>query len=126
MFPHTVTVFNVTKEKDKTIYHRQVVSDVFFHVQKIVSQEGKGEKYTYAYDVIFSRDALKKYVSKSLFENKEDTYTLRENDIVVFGEFKQINDLIDIQKSNIDYFLVKTVSENLYGNEELQNVEITN
>lgn len=126
MFPHTVTVFNVTKEKDKTIYHRQVVSDVFFHVQKIVSQEGKGEKYTYAYNVIFSHDALKKYVSKHLFENKEDTYTLRENDIIVFGEFEQIDDLIDIQKSNIDYFLIKTVSENLYGNDELQNAEVTN
>lgn len=126
MFPHTVTVFNVIKERDKVTYHRQVVFDVFFHVQKIISQEGKGEKYTSAYDVIFSHDALKKYVSKNLFENQEDIYTLRENDIIVFGEFGQIEDLIDIQKSNIDYFLIKTVSENIYGEDELQNVEVTN
>lgn len=126
MFPHTVTVFNVIKEKDKVTYHRQIVSDVFYHIQKIISQEGKGEKYTYAYDIIFSSEALKKYVSKNDFKAIKDTYTLRENDIIVLGEHKSINDLVELQKSNIDYFLIKTVSENLYGNEELHNVEVTN
>ncbi len=29
-------------------------------------------------------------------------------------------------KSNADYFLIKTVSENLYGEEDLQNIEVTN
>lgn len=126
MFPHTVTVFNVIKEKDKVTYHRQVVSDVFWHVQKIISQEGKGEKYTSAYDVIFSHDALKKYVSRNNFKGKENTYTLRENDIIVLGEYKPIDDLLELQKSNVEYLLIKTVSENLYGDEELQNVEVTN
>lgn len=126
MFPHTVTVFNVIREKDKIIYHRQVVFDVFCHVQKIISQESKGEKYTSAYDVIFSNQSLKKYVSKNDFKAIKDIYTLRENDIVVLGEYKSINDLLELQKSNVDYFLIKTVSENLYGDDELQNVEVTN
>lgn len=126
MFPHTVTIFNVIKIKDNITYHRQIVSDVFFHVNKIISQDGKGEKYTYAYDVIFSKEALKKWVSKQSFEAKEDTYTLRDNDIVVLGEYKEIDDLIDLQKSNIDYFFIKTISENLYGYNSLQNIEVTN
>lgn len=126
MFPHTVTVYNVINSKGDVTYHRQVVSDVFYHIEKIVSQEGKGEKYTYVYDVIFSNLALEKYVSKNSFEGKKDTYILRENDIVVLGEYKSINDLIELQKSNVNYFLVKTVSENFYGDMELQNIEVIN
>ena len=126
MFPHTITIFNVIKDKDNVIYHRNVVSDVFYHVNKIISPEGKGEKYTYAYDVIFSSIALNKWVNKQDFEAKEYTYTLRENDIVVLGEYKEIKDLIELQKSNTDYFLIKTVSENLYGDESLHNIEVTN
>ena len=58
MFPRTVTIFNVIKDKENITYHRNVVSDVFYHVNKIISQEGKGEKYTYAYDVIFFKKCL--------------------------------------------------------------------
>lgn len=126
MFPHIVTVFNVIKNKDSIIYHRQVVKDVFSRKDKIVSQEGKGEKYTSAYDVIFSNVALKKWVNKQEFSGEEGTYTLRENDIIVLGEYNNISDLSDLQKSNADYFLIKTVSENLYGEEDLQNIEVTN
>ena len=64
MFEDTVTVFNVIKEKDKVTYHRQFVNNVFYHKEKIISQEGK--------------------------------------------------------------FMIKTVSENLYGDLELHNIEVTN
>lgn len=126
MFPNTVTVFNIVKDKDKIIYHRQVVKDVFYHKEKIISSEGKGEKYTNAYNVIFSNASLEKWKSKQDFDNTNDTYTLRENDIVVLNEYKEIADLKDLQQSQADWFLIKTVSENLYGNLELQNIEITN
>lgn len=126
MFPNKVTVFNVIKSNDNVIYHRQVVGNVFYHNEKIISQEGKGEKYTSAYDVIFSNIALKKWKSKDTFNGENDTYTLKENDIIVLGEYKEISDLKDLQSANIDYFLIKTVSENLYGEEELQNIEVTN
>lgn len=126
MFPHIVTVFNVIKSKDSITYHRQVIEDVFFNKDKIISQEGKGEKYTSVYNVIFSNIALKKWVNKQEFSGKEETYTLRENDIIVLGEYNNISDLSDLQKSNADYFLIKTVSENLYGEEDLQNIEVTN
>lgn len=126
MFPNVVTVFNVIKNKDKVIYHRQIVTDVFSHKEKIISQEGKGDKYTSAYDVIFSSIALKKWVNKKEFSGTEETYTLRENDIIVFGECSDISVLSELQKNNEEYFLIKTVSENLYGDEELQNIEVTN
>lgn len=71
MFPHVVTVFNVIKDKDSITYHRQVVNDVFYHQNKIISQEGKGEKYTTAYDVIFSNSALEKWKSKQDFDGSE-------------------------------------------------------
>ena len=126
MFPHTVTIFNVNKSIDNISYHRQIVKNVFYHINKIISEEGKGEKYTYAYDVIFSSEALLKWLPKQDFKNESDTYTLRENDIVVLGEFEEVKDLSDLQKSDADWFLIKTVSENLYGDEELRNIEVTN
>lgn len=126
MFENTVTVFNVVKDKDKVIYHRQVVNNVFYHKKKMISQEGKGDKYTNAYDVIFSNIALVKWKSKQDFDNFDDTYTLRENDIVVLNEYKKISDLKELQQSSVDWFMIKTVSENLYGDLELHNIEVTN
>lgn len=126
MFEDTVTVFNVIKGKDKIIYHRQVVNNVFYHKEKIISQEGKGDKYTNAYDVIFSNIALEKWKSKQDFDNSNDTYTLRENDIIVLNEYDEISDLKELQQSSADWFMIKTVSENLYGSLELHNIEVTN
>lgn len=126
MFPHVVTVFNVIKTKENVTYKRTVVKNVFYHKDKIISQEGKGEKYTNAYDVIFSSESLKNWKSKQDFTDSDDAYTLRENDIIVLNEFGKISDLKDLQISKADYFLIKTVSENLYGDIELQNIEVTN
>lgn len=126
MFENTVTVFNIIKKNDIVTYHRKVVGNVFYHKEKIISQEGKGEKYTSAYDVIFSDIALSKWKSKQDFNEDSDTYTLRENDIIVLNEYKKISDLKDLQKSNVDWFIIKTVSENLYGDISLQNIEVTN
>jgi len=126
MFEDTVTVFNVIKEKDKVTYHRQFINNVFYHKEKIISQEGKGDKYTNAYDVIFSNIALEKWKSKQDFDNSDDTYTLRENDIIVLNEYKEISDLKELQQSSVDWFMIKTVSENLYGDLVLHNIEVTN
>lgn len=126
MFEDTVTIFNVIKDKDKVTYHRQVVNNVFYHKEKIISQEGKGDKYTNAYDVIFSNIALEKWKSKQDFDNSDDTYTLRENDIIVLNEYKEISDLKELQQSSVDWFMIKTVSENLYGDLGLHNIEVTN
>lgn len=126
MFEDTVTVFNAIKDKDKVTYHRQVVNNVFYHKDKIISQEGRGDKYTNAYDVIFSNIALEKWKSKQDFNNSNDTYTLRENDIIVLNEYKEISDLKELQQSSADWFMIKTVSENLYGDLELHNIEVTN
>lgn len=126
MFPHTITVFNIIKSQDNIIYHRQVVKNVFYHKEKIISQDGKGEKYTSAYDVIFSNMALENWKSKRDFDGTSNTYTLRENDIIVLGDYNKITDLKELQNSNVDFFLIKTVSENLYGDEEMKNIEVTN
>lgn len=126
MFPHTITVFNIINSQDNIIYHRQVVKNVFYHKEKIISQDGKGEKYTSAYDVIFSNIALENWKSKQDFDGTNNTYTLRENDIIVLEDYNKITNLKELQNSNVDFFLIKTVSENLYGDEEMKNIEVTN
>lgn len=125
MFPHTVTVFNIIQAVDKTIYHRCVVSDVYHYETQSISNEGKGEKVSSIYNVIFSNEALKKYVEKIQENSDENTFSLKENDIVVYDEFKEITDLLDIQKSDCKYFLVKSISDNRVGSEEVQNVVVS-
>ena len=124
MFPHTITVFNLVDN----IYYRKIVTDVFATTKKIISQEGKGEKYMPVHDVIISNIAMKDYLDMDSYkelEDKSDNYTLKNDDIVVIGEFEDIEDLSDIQKTNADYFLIKTISINDYGDFDLQNIEVT-
>ncbi len=124
MFPHTITIFNLVNDT----FYRKVVKDVFVITKKIISPEGEGEKYMPVHDVIISNIAMKDYLdidSYKRLEDKSNNYTLKNNDIVVIGEFKNINDLSDIQKTNADYFLIKTISINNYGSDDLQNIEVT-
>lgn len=125
MFPHTITIFNVVADK----YNKQVVESVFFHKNKIISQEGNGDKYTSVYQVIFSNDALKNYVNYEEYiqlEDKNDKFTISENDIIVYGKCDSISGLSDLQNSYKDYFLIRSISDNRYGDVELQNIEVTN
>ena len=126
MFLNTITLFNVMQNNDNTTYHRSVISNVFYYVNRIISNEGNGEKYTTAYHVIFSEESLENYVSKKEFDGTENTFTLRENDIIVLGEYETIEDLKELQQSKADFFLIKTIGENLYGDNNLQNIEVTN
>ncbi len=126
MFPHKVTVFNVIRTKDSVTYHRQVVSDVFYCKDDSNVQEGHGEKTSSTYDIIFSSKALEKWVSKQEFIGAKDTYTLRKNDVIVLNEYDVLNDLFELQKSNTEWFLIKNISENLYGDKELWNIEVMN
>jgi len=128
MFPHTITIFNVVKTIDNIIYNKQVVSDVFYYSDKAISQEGNGEKYTTVHHVIFSNEALNNYLIED-YKNacdKENYYTLNVNDIIVVGECDLISDLSDLQKTNKEYFLIKSISNNQYGIQDLQNIEVTN
>ena len=102
MFEHIVTVINVLDGN----FYKCEVSDVFYHVDKIVSADGKGEKYTNVHQTIFSEKTFDKYVEKHDFKGNEGTFTLKEND-------------------NLDYFLIKTISDNRYGSISLQNIEVT-
>ena len=124
MFPHTITIFNLVNDT----YYRKIVTDVFATTKKVISPEGKGEKYMPVHDVIFSNIAMKDYLDVDSYkelEDKSNNYTLRNNDIVVIGEFNDIKDLSDIQKTNADYFLIKTISINDYGDLDLKNIEVT-
>ena len=130
MFPHTITLFNIVKDENNVItYNRKIVSYVFYYKEKIISKEGNGDKYTTAYNVIFSNMALKDYLDYDKYKNIEDKskkFTLKENDIIVFGECEQITDLKDLQKSYKDYFLIRSIGDNRYGSDKLQNIEVTN
>ena len=130
MFPNKITIFNVHEvEQDGETsleYHRNVVDDVFYYTEKIVVQEGNGEKYSTAHHVIFSNIALQNYVPYKDFTFEQGKYSLSENDIIVLDEVDDITDLKDLEESRVDYFLIKTILDNTYGNEELQNIEVTN
>ena len=128
MFPHTITIFNITKNDDVT-YNRKVVSDVFYYREKSVQDEQHGDKPNYQYHVILSSEALKSYLNNEEYQSLDDktnNFTLKINDIIVLGECEDITDLIDLQKSNKEYFLIRTINDNQYGSEDLQNIEVTN
>lgn len=125
MFPHTVTVFNVIEDIDKTTYHSCVVSDVYCYNDLAISQEGHGEKVSSVYNVCFSENALKKYVDKITKDAPKDVFSLKNNDIVVYGEFDEIKDLKDIQKADVEYFLIKSISDNRVGSDDLQNILVS-
>lgn len=130
MFPNKITIFNVREVEKNGVasleYHRNVVDDVFYYTEKIIIQESNGEKYASAYHVVFSNIALQNYVPYKDFTFEQGKYSLSENDIIVLDEVNNITDLKDLEKSKVDYFLIKTISDNTYGNEELQNIEVTN
>ena len=129
MFPHTITIFNITKENGIVKYNRKIVNDVFYYTQKAISEEGKGDKYSYLYHVIFSNDALKDYLENSQYsklEDKSNNYTLKEKDIIVLNECEEITDLLDLQNSDNNYFLIRKINDNRYGSDDLQNIEVTN
>lgn len=122
MFPHKITIFNIVNGT----YYRNVISDVFFISEIIISQEGNGEKYQNAHRVIFSNESLAKYVKKCDFKPPMEAFTLKVNDLIVKDEFEDIDDISDVQKAGCDYFLIKTISDNSdYGNEDLRNIEVT-
>jgi len=124
MFPDTITIYNI----EDNIYYRKEVKNVFAHTSKIISKDGNGEKYTSVHNVIFSSTSLNDFVSNNEYKklsDKSKKFTLKPNDIIVFGIFGDVNSLSDIQKSNIEYFLIKSISTNQYGNSMLQNIEVT-
>lgn len=122
MFPHTITIFNIVDGK----YKRSVVKDTFYISEKIISQDGNGEKYSNTHRVIFSKDSLKDYVKKSYFKSDMEAFTLSINDIVVKGEINDISSQNDLKNKGYDYFLIKTISDNSdYGICNIQNIEVT-
>lgn len=104
MFPHTITLFRLVNDK----YTRKVIENVFYLSEKIISQEGNGEKYASTHRCIFP------FICD-----------IEKNDIIVKGEVKSIDNIKDLQKNKYDYFLVKTIAKNDYGTPNLQNVEVT-
>ena len=128
MFPHTITIFNITKS-DGVTYNRKVVSDVFYYKEKNAQDEQHGDKPNYQYHVILSSEALKNYLNNEEYQSLEDktnNFTLKINDIIVLGECEVITDLIDLQKTNKEYFLIRTINDNQYGSDDLQNIEVAN
>lgn len=126
MFPHIITIFNILKTDKETVFKRWVVKDVFYISEKVLSQDGSGEKYTNVHRVIFSNKALEDYISKSDFKVDSKGFTLNDNDIIVKDEIDVISNQNELKNKGYDYFLIKTISDNSdYGEEELRNIEIT-
>ena len=129
MFPHTVTIFNITKDNSGVYFNRKIVKDVFYYRQKLISQENKGDKYTYSYHCIFSSKALNDYLDNAeykLLENKTNNYTVKENDIVVLNECDDIKDISELQNSSKEWFYIRSITDSRYGSNILQNMEVTN
>ena len=121
MFPHSVTIVNIIDGNYYTTY----VSNVFYLSDKIISQEGTGEKYSNVHRCIFSKESLGQYVPKNEFKPNLNTFTLQPNDIIVKGEISAVDSLKSINDSGFDYFLIKTINKNDYGTNYLQNIEVT-
>lgn len=126
MFPHTITIYNVDSNGN---YHKKIVKSVFYHTDKIISPEGHGEKYTSVHRVLFSKDSLTDYLPKSDYnqlKEKKNKFTLNENDVIVLGEYKDIDNLQEIYTSDIDYFTIKTISDNRNSIcKIIDNIEVT-
>lgn len=126
MFPHTVTVVNISDNNNVLVFNNCIVNNVFFYSTKIISQEGKGENYSNTYNCIFSNESLKKYLKSTEYSMKKDTFTLIKNKTIIVKGETNINNLGDLDKID-DWFYVKTISDNSdYGSEDLRNIEVTN
>ena len=128
MFPHTVTLFNIYKIKDKVYYHRTPLMGVFFYKSNQVVDEGKGIVNASQYHCIIPLEQLTNYVDRKKFnalEDKTDKFTFAPKDIIVFGECEEITSITELQSSTYDYFTIKTINDNRYGSEDLQSIEVT-
>lgn len=125
MFNDTITIFNIIKDNDSTIYQRSIVQNVLFLSEKILSQDGNGEKYTSTHRVIFPKESLTNYVKKSEFEADNGKFTLRSNDIIVKGEIDEITSQNDLKNDINDYFLIKTISDYSEIDSDICNIEVT-
>lgn len=129
MFPHTVTLFNVYKKKDIVYYHRTLLTGVFFYKSNLVVDEGKGIVNSSQYHCIIPLEQLTNYVDRKKFnalEDKISKFTFAPKDVIVFGECESINSINELQSSTYDYFTIKTINDNRYGSNDLQNIEVTN
>ena len=134
MFPHTITLFNVYKVDSKVYYHRTLIepndtieNGAFFYKTNQVADEGNGIKNASQYHCIIPFEQLTNYVERKEFNilsNKTGKFTFAPNDIVVKGVCKEITSITELQSSTYDYFTIKTISDNRYGSEDLQNIEV--
>jgi len=135
MFPHTITLFNVYKVDGKVCYHRALIESndatengVFFYKSNQVVDEGNGIKNASQYHCIIPFEQLTNYVERKKFNSLSDKtgkFTLAPNDIVVKGVCDEITSITELQSSTYDYFTIKTINDNRYGSEDLQNIEVT-
>lgn len=135
MFPHTITLFNIYKIKDKVCYHKTLIgpndttqNGVFFYRNNQVADEGRGIVNTSQYHCIIPLEHLNNYVDRKNFNSlsdKSDKFTFAPKDIVVFGECEDIESINELQTSTYDYFVIKTINDNRYGSENLQSIEVT-
>lgn len=120
MFPHTVTIINISNDEELIC---KVVENAFYISERIISQEGNGEKYTNTHRCIFSKEAIELISNEG--ENPS-TFSISINDIVVKG-IVNVESMQQLKESNVDFFKVKTISDNSdYGIiEDLKNIEVT-
>lgn len=121
MFDKKISIINLYKEK----YYRHLVEEVFYCTNKIVSQDGRGEKYTTVHTVIFSAKSLEKFVESKEYNGNKESFTLKQNDIIVLGECNDIETLKELENGDYEYFLIKSISDNRYGSDRLKNIEVT-
>ena len=122
MFPHTITIINIVNGE----YHKKVVNNVFYVSEKILSQDGNGEKYTNTHRCIFSQESLKDYQKIVDFKTDTEHFTINVNDFIVKGEIDDVSSQNELKNKGYDYFLIKTISDNSdYGSINLRNIEVT-
>ena len=113
MFQNTVTLFNVSKLDGQVSYNSKKLEGVFFYKTNKATKEEKGLVNSSEYHCIIPKEVIDK-----------NNVTFKIKDLIVNGECNNITSITELEDK--EYFMIKTINDNLYGSKELQNVEVTN
>ena len=123
MFPHTITVCNLVKDDDDTLYYTTVIEGTLFEYKSnaVVTNEGVSLANTILVVIPFDFISEKSFISGkkySLLDASErgKYFTLREEDFIIKGSVEETTlSLSDITSNYEDFTKIASVDTFDYG-----------
>lgn len=123
MFPHTITVCNLVKDNDDTLYYTTVIEDTLFEYKSnaVVTNEGVSLANTILVVIPFDFISEKSFISGkkySLLDASErgKYFTLREGDFIIKGSVEETTlSLSEITNNYEDFTKISSVDTFDYG-----------